>query len=181
MVKLAHTTKEVKKMLHGEEVLVDGKRVRDVKNPVEFMDIITLPSTKAAYRICLDSHGRLVSKPVDEKEQNMKLCRIIGKTKIKGGKTQLNLNDARNILVDKEEYKVGDSLLIEVPSQKIQQHFALKVGAPVILIGGKHVGKIVMIESVEGDNVKYKGEKESSLTLKKYAFVVGKEKPAIAL
>ena len=181
IVKLANTTKEVKKMLHREQILVDGKRVQDLKNPVEFMDLINIPTLKKTYRLTLDDHGKLVPMEVNEKEKNLKICKIIGKTKLKKGKTQLNLNDARNITIDKDEYKVGDSIVIEVPSHKIKGHFKLEQGATVILMGGKYIGHKGKIEAIEGDKVRYKSEKESSLTLKKYAFVVGKEKPAIEI
>lgn len=181
IVGLAHTTKEVRQLLHKEEVLVDGKRVEDVKNPVEFMDVVTLPSIKSSFRLTLDNHGRLTHVAVKDAEKGVKLSRIIGKTSIKGNKIQINLSDARNIIVDKNDYQVGDSLLIEVPTQKIQQHFKLEKGVPVILMGGKHAGQKGVVEEIDGNKIRYKGERKSSLTLKKYAFAVGKDKPAIEL
>lgn len=168
-------------MLQTEEVLVDGKRVRDIKNPVEFMDLIHLPALKATYRISLDNHGRLIHIPVKDKERHVKICRIIGKTKVKGGKIQLNLNDARNVLVEKDAYKMGDSVLLEVPSQKILQHFKLEKGAAVLLVGGKHAGQTGTLDAIEGDKISYTRDGETALTLKKYVFIIGKEKPGIAL
>ena len=59
--------------------------------------------------------------PVNEKESSLKLCKIKGKNLMKG-KINLNLHDGRNIITDNKEIKVGDSVLIELPAQKINQH-----------------------------------------------------------
>ncbi|MEK9695427.1 MAG: hypothetical protein VW270_06650, partial [Candidatus Poseidoniales archaeon] len=74
-------------------------------------------------------------------EAGWKVCRIEGKTTVKGGKTQLNLHDGRNILVDNaSEYKTGDSLKLGLPDQNIIQHIKFGEGTRCYLIGGVHVG-----------------------------------------
>ena len=53
-------------------------------------------------------------------EAAWKICRIEGKTTIKGGKTQLNLHDGRNIIVeDAQAYSTGDSLKLGLPEQNV--------------------------------------------------------------
>ena len=144
------------------------------------MDVVSFPSTKEAYRIIFNKQGKLSSIKIDGKEASQKICKIVGKTPIKGGKIQLNLFDSRNIIIDKNDYSVGDSLLIEVPSQKIISHFKLEKGASIILTAGKHISMEGKIENSDGEKIIFKNkDNESTTTSKKYAFVVGKEKAAI--
>jgi len=53
---------------------------------------------------------------------------------------QLNLHDGRNVLTDKNDYRPNDSVLIELPDQKILQHFRFDKDAPAVIIAGKNIG-----------------------------------------
>lgn len=182
MIKCAKTTREVKKMLLASEITVDGKRVKDHRLPVGLMDVISLKPTKENYRIIFNKKGNLSTISIDDKEAKSKLSQINGKTILKGGKVQLNLSDSRNIIVEKDEYKVGDSIMFEVPSQKITGNFKLDKGAAILLIAGKHIADIGTVEKVGSYAVIYKNDKgEAKTTASKYAFVVGKDKPALKI
>ncbi len=177
----ATTAAEAKKILNTHQVLVDGKRVRDLKSQVGLLDSFALPSTNEYYRVVFDKKGRLQMVPIPKAEAGIKLCKVEGKTVVPGGRTQFNLNDGRNILADKDSTKTGDSLLIQVPGQKIQQHMALEKGALIYLIGGKHIGTVGVLEKIENDEITFTTDGKSIVTAKKYALVVGKDKPAITL
>ncbi|MBW2986594.1 30S ribosomal protein S4e [Candidatus Woesearchaeota archaeon] len=177
----ATTTKETKQILNTREILVDGRRVKEHKFPVGFMDVITIKDTKDAFRIILDKKGKLKIIPADENEASLKLSRIKGKKILKKGKIQLNLFDNRNILVDKDTYKVGDSLLITIPFQEIKQHFKLEKGASIFLIGGKNKGHQGKVEEITDTKLIYTENKKKHESLKKYAFVIGQDKEAIKL
>lgn len=177
----ASTTKEAKKILNTREVLVDGRRVKEHKFPVGLMDVIAIKETGDNYRVLLDKKAVLKAVPVDKEEAGLKLCRIKNKTAVKKGRIQLNLDDNKNILVDKDIYKAGDSVLITVPFQEIKQHFKLEKGAMVYLIGGKHSGQKGILDSIEGRKMIYTAGRKKAESLKKYAFVVGKGKEAVKL
>ena len=81
----------------------------------------------------------------------------------------------------KTEYKTGDTLLYDLKSKKISQHIKLEKGAQILLIGGKHVGKIGTLEEVQGRKIIFKVDKDQFETLRKYAFVIGKDKPEIKI
>ena len=49
------------------------------------------------------------------------------------------------------------------------------------LIGGKHIGSAGIIESVDGSKIKIKLGKDVYETAKRYAFVLGKDNPVVAL
>lgn len=182
MLECARTTKEVKKLLYANDVLVDGKRVKDSRFPVGLMDVVGISPTKKFYRMVLDSKGKLTPAEIEAGEANLKLCKIKGKTVNRNGKIQVNLDDSRNITVEKDGYKPGDSLLIEVPEQKIKEHFKLEKGALILLVSGKHVAETGAVESIKGKDIMFKGEDgEAAETMKRYAFVVGKTKPAVSV
>jgi small subunit ribosomal protein S4e len=167
----AKTTKEAKKLLHKNNVLIDGRRIKDHRFPVGIMDLISFKETKQHYRVLLDSKGRIIVKQT--KNNTSKISKITGKTIIKKKKTQINCNDSRSIIVEKDSYKVGDSIIISVPKQNITNHLKLEKGASILLTGGKHVGIIGKIDSIKENIITFKADhKKNVKTLKKYAFVV---------
>ncbi|MBW2978137.1 30S ribosomal protein S4e [Candidatus Woesearchaeota archaeon] len=176
----AKTNKEAKNILNHQEILVDGKRRKDPRFIVGLMDVLSIPKIKNSFRMLLDQNGYLYLKKLDEKEAPIKPSKIVGKKPIKK-KIQLNLFDGKNILIDKDNYKVGDSVLIELPSQKIIDRLKLEKNCSIYLTAGKYVGSVGILQEIQQDKIIYKTEGKEHITLKKYAFVVGKEKPVIDL
>ena len=180
ILRIAKNSKEVKKILHDNEILVDGIRRKEQKFPVGIMDVVEFKKSNEHYRVVLDK-GKIRLIAIDKKEGTIKPCRITGKSKVKG-KTQLNLYDGKNILVEKDEYKVGDTVIIGLPKQDIKENIKLEKGCSIYLIGGKHIGDIGKIEGIITNKITYKNEKGEIIeTLKKYVFVVGKDKPVVSL
>ncbi len=174
------TSREIKKILNQKAVTIDGTVVKDIHRSTGFMDAITIkPATHL--RCSLDEKGRLKFIQVPTGEMSKKLCRIINKHTVRGGKIQLTLSDGRNILVDKNAYATGDSLLLEVPSQKILDHFPLAKGNMTFIIAGRHIGTIAPVEDIQGDRLWCGKDKEKIETLKQFAFIIGKDKPALKL
>jgi small subunit ribosomal protein S4e len=177
---IAKNSKEVKKILYTNEVLIDGIRRKELKFPVGIMDVIEFKKSNEYFRVVLKK-GKIKLIPIDKKEAAIKPCRITGKNKVKG-KTQLNFYDGKNILIEKDDYKVGDTVIIALPKQEIKEHIKLEKGCFIYLIGGKHSGDTGKIEDIISNKVTYKGESREIIeTLKKYVFVVGKDKPSISL
>lgn len=136
---LAKTTREVRFILHNELAKIDGRVVKDTRRGVGLMDVLSLGD--AHYRCVMDHNGRLRYRNISADDAGWKICRIEGKTTIKGGQTQLNLHDGRNIIVDDPtEYNTGDSLKLGLPDQKIIEHIRFGEGTRCYLIGGGHVG-----------------------------------------
>ncbi|MBU0536389.1 MAG: 30S ribosomal protein S4e, partial [Nanoarchaeota archaeon] len=103
LIKCANTRKEARIILFNKEVLVDGKKRRDLKLPVGMMDVVSLPEINEYYRILINNKNEIVAKPIKKEESLIKPCRIICKTKRKNGETQINLFDAKNITLKKGE------------------------------------------------------------------------------
>jgi small subunit ribosomal protein S4e len=181
ILRYAKTNKEVATILNNQEILVDGIRRKEPRFVIGLMDVISMPKIKTNFRVLLNKKGHLCLKKIDEKEIRIKPCKIIGKKLIKK-KTQLNLFDGKNILIEKGDYKVGDSIVIELPSQKIINHLKLEKGCLVYLTAGKYVGHTGKLEEINEDKITFRTESnESHITLKKFAFILGKEKPVIEL
>jgi small subunit ribosomal protein S4e len=147
MLKVCDTAREARHILNNRGVLVDGRVVTDAKFPVGLMDVLTLKETKAHYRMLVNLRGRMSLVPIEAAEANWKLCRVEDKTTVRGGKTQLNLHDGRNILLPKDAYKTGATLRIQVPDQKVVEHYELGKGAPVLVTAGfsTDIGKVFVV------------------------------------
>ncbi|HIH04671.1 TPA: 30S ribosomal protein S4e [Candidatus Woesearchaeota archaeon] len=177
----ARTNREARRILHQKTVLVDGKRRKDEHLIVGLFDIIEFPEADTRFRITINTNGKIDAVAVDKKEAALKPCRITGKSMVKG-KVQLNLSDGRNILVDKDGYRTGDTLLIGLPSQDIRKHLRLDKKAAIFLTGGKHLGHIGTVEGISGDRLMYRTEDGAiQETKKEYAFVIGEGKPALTI
>ena len=140
----AKSTREVRHILHNNLVSIDGRICKDSRRGVGFMDVLTLGEEN--YRCIVDQKGILRYRQISKKEAETKVCRINGKTTIKGGKTQLHLHDGRNILTDDAgEYNTGDSLVLALPSQEIKEHIRFSDGIKCYLTGGAHVGEFAEV------------------------------------
>jgi small subunit ribosomal protein S4e len=186
ILKIAETTKEAKTIIKGGNVLVDGRVVKDPSYPVGLFDTLALPKIKKFYRIVPTKKG-LELVEIDEKESNLKICRINNKTILKGGRIQLNLNDGKNILTENKEYKTGDSLLISLPSLNIVKHLKLQPNAIGVVVKGIDAGKIWTVEKIVSGSMTQpprllcrQGE-ETKEILKERFFVVGEDKPLITV
>ncbi|MCD6461192.1 MAG: 30S ribosomal protein S4e [Thermoplasmata archaeon] len=180
----AATAREAKRIIGAAEVLVDGKPTRDYKRPLGVMDVVSIPKTGEHFRILPDARGKLRPVRIDGEKAKWKLVRIENKTTVRGGRVQLNLHDGRNILLDKDAYRTGDVLKIALPSQEILAHYPLTGGSIAMIIGGRHRGKVSVIERFSRDT----GEKDPPVvfkekfrTVRRNVFVIGKAKPEISL
>ena len=157
------------------------KVVKEPGHIVGFMDTIAMPKIEKYFRVVIDEKGVLSLLEIHKEDAQLKLCKVIGKRMIKKNQIQINLSDGRNIIAD-GKYRVGDSLLIEIPSQKIKDCIKLEKNNLVILTHGKHIGEVEVLEEIKNEKIILKRADNSKFeTLKKYAFVVGKERPAIKI
>jgi len=171
---VAQSMREAKRALATRRILVDGRVTTDMRRGVGVMDVLTVGDDH--YRCVLDMNGKLRYASISAKEAALKLCRIDGKTTIKGGVTQLNLHDGRNILVDDaNKYNTMDSLVLDVGSQKIKKHHKFKSGANCYLIGGRHIGNTATMS----EHVVKRSSKDNEVlfadfgTIVDHVFVVG--------
>jgi small subunit ribosomal protein S4e len=184
MIGACDTAREAKRIIGNRELIVDGYAVKSPKEPIGLMDTISIPKTKQNFRMLLTDKGKLTIVPISEDEAKWKLCRIEDKTKIAGGKIQLNLSGGRNIVLLKNQFSTGDTLKIDVVDQKLLGRYPLADGAQALIIGGPLAGKtetvteLVVVKGPADNVVKFKSGTE---TVKRNVFIIGTSKPEIKL
>jgi small subunit ribosomal protein S4e len=186
----ARNLKEVKQILHQNDVIINGRPCRDAKMGIGIFDILSLPKINKFYRILRDKNGRHVSIEIDAEAAKTRLCKVKNKTTIAGGKVQLNMRDGANLLAD-NTYKAGDSVVLSLEPEtrfKIVDHFPFAVGNMAMVIGGRHSGKVARIVDI----VKMPGSVPNKIiledevtttrfdTISPYIYMVGRQTPAIA-
>ncbi|MAG50166.1 30S ribosomal protein S4e [archaeon] len=178
LLNYAETTRDVKKILNSGKILVDKKTVKDHHFPIGVMDIIEIPDTKESFIVLFDELGKFTLKKT--KNSNVKYCKILNKKILKNKKIQLNLDGGRNILVKKDEYKVGDTALLDLTKKEITSSLKLEKNALIYLFAGKHVGNVGVLDSIKKSSngpsriiLKVKDKKYE--TLKNYLIVVDKK------
>ncbi|MDD5651574.1 MAG: 30S ribosomal protein S4e [Candidatus Nanoarchaeia archaeon] len=179
----AKTTKEVKFILNNGKILVNKIPRKEYRFPLGIMDIIEIPDLKQKFILLFNEKNRFSLNPI--KDSNTKLCKIIGKKVVKNKKVQINLHDGRNLLLDKNNYAVGDTIVFDLENKKVKDHLKLEKDVMIYLNGGSckgHIGKLQKIDEGNGyaeQKITFLLGKEVHTTLKKYAFVVGKDKSLI--
>lgn len=175
-LKIANTTREVRRMLHEKKILVDGKPRKDVHFPIGVMDVITVPDLNKSYILAYDHKGKFILRETPGSRAHQKTRKITGKSILKKNKLQLNFYDGYNLVADKGAYNTGDSLVMN--DKKIEKHLKLEKGATVFLVGGKHIGDMGIVKEIKNFKgmernriVVQIGEKEIE-TLRDYAFVI---------
>lgn len=181
LLKLVKTTREVKKVLKNNLVLVDGKRRENHHFLTGLFDVLSIPELKRSYRMLLNKRGKLQVKEISPEEGGFKPCKVVGKKVLTKGKTQLNLHDGKNIICKEQKVKVGDTLVLTLPQLEIKEILPLKAGANVFLIKGKHIGEVGILKEIKGREAVYLADNEEIETARDYLFVVGDKKPVINL
>ncbi|VVB76568.1 30S ribosomal protein S4e [Candidatus Tiddalikarchaeum anstoanum] len=187
-LKLISTRKECKGLLLSKKILVDNLPVSDPNFPVGLFDVISVPDYNMYYRILFDYKGWLITKSIDKKEAQIKPYKIVQKTRIKGKKLQINCTSGKNLLTAEKNYKVGDTLLVDLSTKKIVKHLPLKEGSFVFVSDGTHAGETATVTGFREfkggmpDRVMLKNDKGLKYeTAQDYAFVVGEKNSEILL
>ncbi|MEM2138380.1 MAG: hypothetical protein QW568_04795 [Candidatus Anstonellaceae archaeon] len=172
----ARNIHEVKKLLNAGSLLIDGRKIKEVKFPVGLMDIVASPADNKFYRMSL-SGPALVPKEIKPADAAKKYLRVVGKHTVKGGKTCITFHDGRNYLGDKH-IRTGDTCVLSVPDFKLVTHLPLSPGAKCLVVEGKHRGETAKLEKIierpgsHQAEVLLSGPSGEFVTVANYLFVV---------
>ncbi|HEY4822820.1 MAG TPA: 30S ribosomal protein S4e [Candidatus Bathyarchaeia archaeon] len=189
----ARTAKEATRIVNSSKVKVDLIVRRDHRFPVGLMDVIQIDGVDQVFRV-LPKPGRGLSlSPIEARESGYKLCKIVGKRKVRGGRLEINLHDGRNLLSDVkdtqrgEEFEVGGSVQLTLPIQKVAKYVSFQVGSIGLVTDGKNqglYGKIVAIAAgsyARPKIAKIETEDKAFETPAHYVMPVGIDVPLVAL
>jgi len=173
------SSKEAKYALNHGGVLVNGDSPSSVNRPIGMFDILAFPERDEFYRVFPDEGGRLGLTEIEEDAADSKLGKIENKTLVSGGKTQLNLHDGQNLVVeDGDEYSGGDSIVIDNETNEVVAHFVYEEGALVTAVAGQHAGEVGEIEHIEvspgsaNNTVRVETEDGEFETIENYVVVI---------
>lgn len=171
ILKVAQDRKDVKRIIHLKNILLNGKQVKDEKTNVLLFDVLDIVPTKKFYRIELSNKGKFRVNEIGEKEAGKKIAKIINKKTLKGKKTQINLSDGTNFLSDLK-CKVKDSVLVNLAERKIEEIITFGEKAKVLVVGGKHAGEEGIIVKLKDDLAEVKINKKEINILIKHLMVI---------
>jgi small subunit ribosomal protein S4e len=144
------STKEARYALGQDSVLVNGDAVSDEERPIGMFDILAFLEREEYYRVFPDEGGRLALTPIDEDAAGSRLGKLVNKTSLPGGATQLTLHDGANLSVeDAGEYSTNDSIVVSNDDKEIVAHFPYEVGALVTAVRGEHAGDIGTVDQIQ--------------------------------
>lgn len=149
MLSAVGTSKEVKTLIHLREILVNQTVPKNIKLPVGLFDIISIPKLKLNYRVSFGENGKLKANEIKQTESNFLPLKVKSKTNIRGGKTQLNFSNGRNLLVDKDSYSINDVVVMDLSSKKIKEHVKFGAGKKVFVAAGKRLGSTGVLKSIK--------------------------------
>ena len=166
ILKVAQNRKDVKRIIHSKQILLNNKPVKDEKNNVLLFDTLSIVPTNKFYRMDLSNKGKFKIKEIDINDAGKKIAKIINKKIIKGTKVQLNLSDGRNFLSDLK-CNVKDSVLINLLENKIETVIPLKEKVKTIILEGKHAGETGVMNNIKNKTAKVKiGNKDIEILIK---------------
>lgn len=191
---LVNTRREVSKIISEGLIRVDGKPCRRDDFPVGIMDIVEVIGLNKAFRVLPDRNGKLVLKQVSDDEKEFKLCKVLGKTTLKGESTQLNLSGGRTLTLKTTEsspdtnFKTSDVVKIRISNNEILDLLKLDEGVFALVTNGKNVGRWGSVLKIDRSGnrlpdmitIVEKGG-EQVLTIEDYTFTIGIEEPVISM
>jgi len=167
------TTRETKKVLQQGNVFVNNQVRKDVRFPVGPLDVLSLP-TGENFRLLYNKLGKFVLVPIAKEESKKIIYKIKNKNLLKGKKVQLNFENGSNMIVDKDIYSTGDSIILE--EGKIKEHIKFDDSMIAYVTGGKHINSVGHLKKTD-KGYEIKTKKGLFKVQKEHVFVIGKDKP----
>ena len=189
----AKTAREAIHIINSGKVKVDGVVRKDHRFPVGLMDVLQIEGAVNLFRILPKHNSGLFPSSITQKESEFKLCKITGKKIMSGGKTQLNLHDGRNLIVqareprpkETEAYVVGGTIQLGLRDQKILGLIPFQKGALGLVVDGQNLGLLGKVESItpgthaRQKTVRIETQSGTFETPAAYVIPIGTEKPLV--
>ena len=191
----ARTAKEAIRIISTGKVKIDGVVRRDHRFPVGLMDVLQIEGAGQVFRVLPKPNRGLVPTPISEKEAGFKLCKILGKRNIEGGKIQINLHDGRSLILPVQtarqrtdvEYAPGGAMQLGLPKQNLMGVVQFQTGALGLVIDGRNQGIFGKIATITPGTharpkiVKIETSTEAFDTPAEYVIPVGTQSSLVGL
>ena len=138
-------------------------------------DILEIPRINERFIILLDRKGRIHPIKITEKQAEIKYSKIIDKKVLKGNKVQINLYNGNNLISENKDYKVNETLVINLKDKKVLNSLKFEKGAIAYIISGKHAGNSGEIKAIKGRQVEMQTNEKLIRVPREYIFIIDKE------
>ena len=172
------SSKEAKYILFNSEVLVNGKKITDIKSPIGFFDIVEFKKSGEKFTIIFDELGKI--KIIDKKDDNIPL-KLKSKKVLGTKKFQLNFLNSFNFICDEKTFKkikCQDTAIYDISKKKIVEILPLTEKSQIYIFDGKYKGKFGIVKEFDLYNGKALDKaviiinKEEHTTSKNYLFCI---------
>ncbi len=176
VLKHSRTLKETRQILNTGTIKINGAVRKSYAFPVGLMDVVEMDGE--FYRVVPSKAGL---KLVPVKDADTRLSKVRNKSHIHKKRIQLSLHDGTNILVDKEDYKTSDVIVLDTKTKKIKEVIKFEKGAMALVTDGHNRGVQGNIENIDRKlrTVSLKNDTGSFLVPLRYVFVIGRDKPVV--
>jgi len=148
-LKYALNGREAQMIVRQKLVNVDGRARTDAKYPVGFMDVIEIPRTGERFRMMYDVKGRFSMVKIGEAEAGIKLAKITNLHTTTGRVPVATTHDGRRLRYASPKIAIGDTVVLEINGQKVQDVIKMRAGKSAIVTGGANRGRVGTIVSLE--------------------------------
>jgi small subunit ribosomal protein S4e len=148
-LKYALTAAEVKFIVRGRMIKIDGKVRTDTTFPAGFMDVVSIEKTNENFRLLYDPKGRFTIQRITPAESRYKLCRVVKKYVAPGGVPYIATSDLRVIRYPDPLINVHDTIKYDLESKKILDIVPFEVGNLIMVVGGSNIGRVGVVLSRE--------------------------------
>lgn len=147
---LVKNYREAKNAIMEGKILVDGISRREPDFPVGLMDVVEIPSIDKIFRLVPIPGKPLHPVVINKSEKSLKLCKVKVKETVRDGRIQYGFHDGRSVLAENGiMLNLGDTCLMEIPSQKVVKSVRLEKDKLAIITRGAKVGQFGKIEQLK--------------------------------
>jgi len=148
-LKYALTAREVKLIVMGRHIRVDGKVRTDTKFPCGYQDVITINRTGEHFRLVYDVKGRFHLHRIPVSEATWKLLKVKKKALGARGIPYIVTHDGRTIPYPDPKIRISDTIKYDFMKGKVLQICSFRVGGLCMVTNGRGVGRVGVIEKLE--------------------------------
>ncbi|MBC5793188.1 MAG: hypothetical protein H8Z69_04080 [Nanohaloarchaea archaeon] len=139
VLEYADNEKEAKKIVRDGKVYRNGDRIRDVKEGVGLLDVVTIPETEEAFRAV--RRGKYLEFVEIEDEERV-AAKVVDKS-VEGDEYVYRLHNGENYATG-DEFSTGSTLVFNGGVEELE----LEEGATVLVVDGQHAGETAELEEI---------------------------------
>jgi len=112
-------------------------------------DVVSIEKSDEHFRLIYDHKGRFVVQRIDSEQAQYKLCKVKSKKLGDKGVPCVGLHDGRTIRYPDPLIKEGDTVVVDIASNKITDFVKFDVGSMCMITGGRNAGRVGVVQRRE--------------------------------